>query len=97
MTYNFEWDPKKANSNKVKHGISFDQACTIFRDPRAITIYDDTHSEKEDRWITLGISSGTGLLVVHHTFNQINNDTIDIRIISCRKALKKEIRQYQEE
>ena len=39
MTYNFEWDPKKAGSNKVKHGVSFEQACNVFKDPRAITIY----------------------------------------------------------
>ena len=97
MTYNFEWDPKKASSNKIKHGVSFEQACIVFKDPMAITIYDDSHSETEDRWITLGISSGSGLLVVHHTFYQIDNDTVDIRIISCRKASKKEIGQYQKE
>ena len=97
MTYNFEWNTKKAGSNKAKHGISFEQACIVFRDPKAITIYDVSHSDKEDRWITLGISSGSGLLVVHHTFLQIDTSEVVIRIISCRKASKKEIKHYQEE
>jgi len=68
MEYHFEWDPSKAASNVVKHGVRFDQAATVFLDPRAISIFDTDHSDDEDRWMTLGISATAGLLVVNHTF-----------------------------
>jgi uncharacterized DUF497 family protein len=55
INYNFEWDPKKAHSNKDKHGVSFEEAATVFLDPMAMTIYDPDHGEIEDRWITIGI------------------------------------------
>lgn len=96
MEFNFEWDPKKARSNKQKHRISFEQAATVFRDPRAASIYDEGHSEPEDRWITLGLSENGGVLVVCHTFKQIDPTTVQIRIISSRKATRREIRQYWE-
>ena len=56
MDYIFEWDPDKAQQNKKKHGISFEQAATVFTDPNAISLYDTGHSKDEDRWITLGLS-----------------------------------------
>jgi uncharacterized DUF497 family protein len=56
INYHFEWDPKKAQSNRENRGISFDEAATIFLDPLSITIYDPDHSEEEERWITMGIS-----------------------------------------
>jgi hypothetical protein len=49
INYNFEWDPNKARSNQVKHGISFEEAATVFRDPQALSIFDDEHSSNEDR------------------------------------------------
>ena len=96
MNYNFEWDPNKARINRRKHGVSFEQAATVFKDPRALSIYDQSHSKGEDRWMTLGLSAGGGLLVVHHTFEQRDDSTAQIRIISGRKATKREIRQYTE-
>jgi len=54
MQYNFDWDPIKAKQNLRKHGVSFERAAMIFRDPFAISIYDDEHSDDEDRWITIG-------------------------------------------
>jgi len=66
LQYNFEWDTEKAN--KIKHKISFENLATIFKDPRAITLYDSDHSGKEERWITLGLSSNGILLVVNHTY-----------------------------
>jgi uncharacterized protein len=96
VNYDFEWDPDKAKSNQRKHGIGFDQAATVFRDPRAMSVFDDAHSETEDRWITLGVSAGGGLLVVHHTFEEMNENTIRIRIFSSRKATKNEVEQYGE-
>ena len=53
MNYNFEWDPNKEILNKEKHGISFEEAATVFLDPQASTIFDPDHSESENRWITL--------------------------------------------
>ena len=96
MNYDFEWDPDKAKSNQRKHGVGFDQAATVFHDPRAVSVFDDAHSKTEDRWITLGVSAGRGLLVVHHTFEEMNENTIRIRIFSSRKATKNEAGQYGE-
>ena len=63
MRYDFEWDPQKAKSNFHKHGVSFEDAATVFQDANALSIFDDEHSIKEERWITLGISSSGRLLV----------------------------------
>lgn len=57
MRFNFEWDQNKANTNLQKHGVSFDEAVTVFTDPLAITITDATHSDTEARFIDLGLSS----------------------------------------
>lgn len=95
MIYNFEWDPGKATSNKEKHGVSFEEAATVFRDPRALTIFDLDHSQAENRWVTLGISSTGKVLVICHTF-QTESRAVSIRIFSCRKATKTEKKQYGE-
>lgn len=97
MHYNFEWDPEKAKINITKHKVSFEQAATIFKDPRAISIYDEEHSEIEDRWITLGLASTGILLIAHHTYEQVDNNNAMIRIISGRKPTKYETKQYREE
>ncbi len=94
LQYNFEWDPKKAKTNIKKHKVSFEQAATIFKDPRAISIYDYMHSDNEDRWVTLGLASNGSLLVVNHTFKQLDNNNAVIRIISSRKATKRELTQH---
>jgi hypothetical protein len=96
VQYDFEWDPEKARLNRRKHGVGFDQAATVFRDPRAASLYDDEHSETEDRWITLGISAAGGLLVVHHTFEEVDATHVRVRIFSSRKATAEEIGQYAE-
>ena len=95
MNYNFEWDPNKAIKNYSKHNISFELAATIFLDPKSITIFDSDHSETEDRWITMGISKNGTILTIIHTFNEINDSNIIIRLISARKSTKNEIKQYQ--
>ncbi len=94
MTYHFDWDPAEAATNVRKHGVRFEQAATVFRDPTALSIFDTEHSDDEDRWITLGFSAGGGLLVVHHTFTSIDASNASIRIISSRKATKRETRQH---
>ena len=95
MNYHFEWDPSKARSNTEKHGVSFEEAATVFRDPHASTIFDSDHSQVENRWVTLGISSNGKLLVICHTF-KTENGAVSIRIFSCRKATKREKKQYGE-
>ena len=76
MNYNFEWDPEKAKNNLSKHKISFERATTIFRDPNALSKYDEEHSTNEDRWTTLGIDSSGVQIIVCHTFNQIDNELL---------------------
>lgn len=95
MNYNFEWDPGKAKSNLRKHKIYFENAATIFKDPLAISIFDQEHSNDEERWITMGIDRNGVLIVVAHTFEEIDEGNFILRIISARKATRKEIRQYK--
>ncbi len=64
---NFEWAPTKAAQNIRKHGVSFERAASIFRDPEMISLFDSAHSEDEERWLTLGLDSQGALLVVSHT------------------------------
>lgn len=95
MQYNFEWDPYKARHNLRKHKVSFERAAEIFLDPLAISIYDEEHSSDEDRWITIGKDQTNNVLVVIHTFHEENIDNCKVRVISARKATKKEIKQYE--
>jgi uncharacterized DUF497 family protein len=96
INYNFEWDPVKAHDNQDKHGITYDEAATVFRDSKAFSIFDPDHSETEDRWITMGISEKGRLLIVIHTFHEKSDNAVTIRIISSRKATKQETKKYGE-
>lgn len=87
----FEWDASKASVNKKKHGVSFEEAKLAFFDENALVIHDAEHSADEDRFILLGFSATTQLLVVCHCYREKNSA---IRIISARKATKKESNQY---
>jgi uncharacterized DUF497 family protein len=71
--YEFEWDPVKAKANFSKHGVDFERAAQVFRDPLALTIPDEEHSEREFRWITLGKDVAGRYLLVVHTFEQLTN------------------------
>lgn len=95
MKYDFEWDPNKAQSNFKKHGVGFETAATVFKDKRAISIYDENHSEAEERWITIGLDEVTRILVVIHTYRFFEADECVIRIISARKATPNEILVYK--
>lgn len=88
----FAWDMSKAALNKQKHGVSFEEAQTVFEDCEALRIFDPDHSEDEDRFLLLGMSSVLRLLVVCHCYRE---DDELIRIISARKATKKEISTYE--
>jgi uncharacterized protein len=94
VQYSFDWDPNKAKLNISKHNVSFEQAVTVFRDPKALTVFDSNHSDNEDRWITLGISANGNILVICHTFKETDKNNVLIRIISVRKSTKKEQSQY---
>lgn len=89
----FEWDNHKAQINKEKHGITFEEAITVFADENAVLFDDPEHSESEDRFLLLGISDKINMLIVCHCYRG-SNDTI--RIISARKATKNETIQYSE-
>ena len=90
MSLSFEWDKDKAKRNLKKHGVSFEEASSVFGDPLALTIPDPVHSEEEDRSITLGESNRRRLVVVVST-DRANN----IRIISARVATRKERNEYE--
>ena len=87
----FEWDQPKATANLKKHGISFEEAQSVFYDEFAIQFYDDDHSSSEDRFIMLGMSSSARVLVVCHCERESGEL---IRIISARKATKRESAFY---
>ena len=86
----FEWDARKATANLKKHGISFEEAKSVFFDERAKLIDDPDHSEDEDRFILLGLSHSLRIVVVCHCYRDENV----IRIISARKATVRELKEY---
>ena len=88
----FIWDESKAMINQTKHGVSFLEATTVFNDPDALFMGDPDHSEEEERFILLGMSAALRILVVCHCYRE--DDEI-IRIISARKATKKESETYK--
>ena len=94
MNYNFEWDINKARTNLSKHKISFEGATSVFRDERAISISDEEHSDDEERWLTIGMDEVIRTLVVIHTYISIDENNCNIRLISARKATKKEQQIY---
>ncbi|MGN0483504.1 MAG: BrnT family toxin [Lachnospiraceae bacterium] len=89
----FEWDDNKALINIEKHGISFNEASTVFFDENAILFDDPDHSQEEERFLLLGISNQAKMLIVCHCYR--GSDDV-IRLISARKATKNETKQYSE-
>ncbi len=89
----FQWNHQKSRENLKKHGVSFEEAQTVFLDENAIRFYDPDHSQDEDRFIMLGMSFKLRVLVVCHCYRDKENDTV-IRIISARKADKRESKNY---
>lgn len=86
----FEWDPQKAASNVLKHGVSFEEAQTVFGDPLATTVPDPDHSVDEERWLTTGQTNQEQLLIVAHVDR---GETI--RLINARQATANERRTYE--
>ena len=89
----FEWDSRKAASNAGKHGVSFDEARTVFYDEHAIVMPDPDHSSTEERFVIMGLSSTLRILVVVHCFRKSGSS---IRVISARRAGTKEQQPYWE-
>ncbi len=87
----FEWDDKTDKANTKKHGVSFDEAVTVFADEKARLKHDSDHSHSEDRFILLGFSAKLRILVIVHAYRQSDNE---IRVISARKATRNERKQY---
>jgi uncharacterized DUF497 family protein len=90
MPLTFEWDPRKARSNLIKHGVGFEEASTVFGDLSSLTIPDPGHSRTEERYVTMGTTFTGKLLVVVHTDRGDN-----IRIISARRASRRERSSYE--
>lgn len=92
MGLNFEWDVRKAGSNASKHGVTFEEATSVFGDPLSVTIPDPDHSRGERRFVTIGESRAGDLLVVGHADGLGGS----IALITARRATRKEQRAYQE-
>ena len=90
MPLTFEWDPRKARSNLIKHGVGFEEASTVFGDLLSLTIPDPEHSRTEEHYVTMGTTFAGKLLVVVHTDRGDN-----IRIISARRASRRERSSYE--
>ena len=89
--YLFDWDDNKNKINITKHGISFEEASSVFLDEKALLFDDPEHSEEEERFLLLGMSEDANLCIVCHCYRE--SDTV-IRLISARKATKKESERY---
>lgn len=91
----FAWDPAKTEANIKKHGVSFELAQTVFEDPMHLSTLE-IKSAHEERWVTIGRAVNQRALVVVHTYRELSDGEEGIRIISARKATKREARQYEE-
>ena len=87
----FEWDNTKAEENLKKHGVSFEEAQSVFFDDNAVQFWDDKHSDNEERFLMLGMSNKIRILLIVHCFREYEST---IRVISARKATKKEKMEY---
>ena len=88
----FDWDARKDSANQRKHGVSFEEALTVFSDERALLIDDPDHSDDKDRFALLGLSASLRTLVVCHCYREAGDI---IRIISARKATRPERAEYE--
>jgi uncharacterized protein len=93
----FHWDRAKADANKRKHRVSFEESATIFSDPSVLTVHDEKNSEEEDRWASIGMSMTGRILVVIHLWPELEDSGEEaVRIISARRANESERAVYQE-
>ena len=92
----FEWDENKSKSNIKKHNISFAEARTVFDDPLHISILDKRFDYFDERWITFGATQSSNIIAVGHLYFLADDGDEHIRIITARKATKRECEQYEE-
>jgi uncharacterized protein len=90
----FSWDTRKAQRNLEKHGVSFEEAVTVFADADALEWEDREHSEEEPRWKRLGLSAGGRVIILVYTSRRMKDGNATIRIISARRASRKERKAY---
>ncbi len=95
FVYRFAWDPQKAAAKRGKHGVTFEQAASVFRDPIALSLYDEGHSETEERWLTLGEDEKRRAFVVSHTLEELSAEEALVRVSSAREATAHERAQYE--
>jgi uncharacterized DUF497 family protein len=92
MRIEFDWDPAKAASNVGKHRVRFEEAIAVFRDPLAMSILDTDHGAPEERWVTIGSGAAGKLVLVVHTWVDIDASHSAARIICARRPTRKEAR-----
>lgn len=97
IAYDFQWNTAKATTNADKHGVTFEQAASVFLDPLALTIFDEAHSHDEERWWLLGHDASGILLLVAHTHQATGPASARVRLISARPATKRERQFYENE
>jgi uncharacterized DUF497 family protein len=93
--YKFEWDPVKAEKNSRGHGVTFEQAATVFLDANLLSRVDDEHGDDEERWVSLGMDKSARLLVVCHTYREVTQRSATIRLFSARKSTRLETTEYE--
>jgi uncharacterized protein len=96
MRFEFDWHPTKAETNRRKHRVVFEDAMSVFNDPLALSRLDDESGEGEERWVTLRRNAAGNLLLVVHTYLELASDRAVIRIISARRPTPREVRQYED-
>jgi uncharacterized protein len=94
--FQFEWDEGKAAANIRKHGVSFELASTVFKDPRLLTAADLEHSQIEERWFSIGCASNGTMLSIVYLWRELDAETTKVRLISAREATPAEVRCYEE-
>lgn len=97
MLFEFEWNEEKAESNQKKHGIAFELACSVFQDARLLTVPDLEHGIGEERWFSIGHAQNGVAVAVAYVWKPSDEQSVKIRIISARKATRRELQQYWEE
>jgi uncharacterized DUF497 family protein len=90
----FDWDDNKAAANLKKHGITFEVASSVFRDPQLLTRPDLAHSEAEERWFSIGWCTNGTILAVAYLWSDADPEATQVRLISARTATQSEIRNY---
>lgn len=95
IRFEFDWDPAKAESNRRKHGVAFEDAMGVFGDPLALSRLDEESGQGEERWVTIGRNPASNMLLVVHTYVELSAERAAIRIISARRPTRREVRQYE--